>query len=523
MDHLLLIEHARAKNNSLFATANVTMKENNWVKSVYESCQRCKLQLIIKNIPQFDEALLKSLASKTLISFAHKGIFSISKIRVGANILTKTTFKNKFNIKITEPERQALKENLEMKPSKIENIKNDIFKFNSIVQNKQIKFQVSLEDFNKNNNKFQLQHEIEIYTDGSVFQAEKKAAYSVYSSNVTGLIEIGRVKGKLDSYRAEGYRVYRAIKLCNEANDLHIFTDSKSLIDCINKKLIDININPTKNELESYAQSTSGDILSAIIQLIKTRQGTVALSYVEGHSGIIGNEIANDLAKWAAINLPDYLTPTIEENKLKSLEIIDTNGIAIAQAITPYISNCKKEEYYNEWCKMKLKPENFSELKINNLNNIILKKNLIHFAIKCRTNQLPCMRTLYRRDGISDQCMLCNNCLEDIPHTMSCISEADTLNLELCTKIHNSIIKIILQNNLNLNFKWPFGKIQQINNCTTTVSTTIDGEWQKDINSSAYCIIPPSMIDIIKNQYHINDEKIIKKICKEILKFLIEI
>ena len=526
LENLLLIEHARAKTNSLFTSLDINMKENNWIKQVYESSQRCKLIIKIKNIPQFDDILLQSLAPKTLMAIANKEIFSISKFRVGPNIIKKSTFKNKYNIKLSEPEREALKNNLKLQNQNL-NIKEEEEEeetviFNGILHNVEINFQTSNKQFKINNNKFANQSEIEIYTDGSVFQDTKRAAYSIYSRNTPNMVEVGRVKGKLDSYRAEGYGIYRAIKICNKESNLHIFTDSKSMIDGINRKIIDIRSNPTKDEPEVYAQEAAGDLISAIINLKLNRLGATLITYVKGHSGIIGNEIANDLAKWAALNLSDEMVPSIDESKLEAITIYDKSNTQINQAITPLISKLKKLEYYEEWHKMKLAPVQYADVKLNNLNNLTLKKNLIHFAIKCRTNQLPCLRTLYRRDGITDQCMLCDQVIENIPHVMSCINEADPINLELCKNIHKLLIKTIVQNNLNLNFKWPFGKITQLNNCTSIYNQAIEEEWKSEIDSSAYCIIPPTMNIILKTQYHIEDSKILTKINKEILILVIE-
>ncbi|SPO49005.1 related to Ribonuclease H [Moesziomyces antarcticus] len=155
----------------------------------------------------------------------------------------------------------------------------------------------------------QATRKINVYCDGSAVGNGKKGAragYGVWFEDqaLHHLNEARRLPGKIQTNnRAELLAIVRAIQLCpNDGRQLLIFTDSQYSMDAVTKWIDGWKEN-------GWFTATGKEVLNKdlIVQLdheLNSRFPKPAMTYVKGHSGIEGNEIADRMAKLGA-TLPE--------------------------------------------------------------------------------------------------------------------------------------------------------------------------------------------------------------------------
>ncbi|ELU04460.1 hypothetical protein CAPTEDRAFT_135802, partial [Capitella teleta] len=142
---------------------------------------------------------------------------------------------------------------------------------------------------------------VSVYTDGCCHdngRGDPRAGIGVYwgPGNERNLAE--KLYGRQTNNRAEIYAAHRAIEQAKEMNiqNLVIFTDSQFLISCITKWI--------QNWKKRGWKTTSGKAVinrEELENLDSVMQGiNVRWEHVKGHSGVEGNEMADQLANEGA-------------------------------------------------------------------------------------------------------------------------------------------------------------------------------------------------------------------------------
>jgi len=136
---------------------------------------------------------------------------------------------------------------------------------------------------------------IEIYTDGACSGNPGKGGYGIVMKVPEKKYEKHYSQGfrLTTNNRMELLAVIVALeKLKSPENDIHIYTDSKYVVDAINQKWIYgwIKI--------GFKNKKNPDLWRRIIPLLKTHKTT--FHWIKGHAGHVENEICDQLAVKAA-------------------------------------------------------------------------------------------------------------------------------------------------------------------------------------------------------------------------------
>lgn len=153
-----------------------------------------------------------------------------------------------------------------------------------------------------------------VFTDAS--KTSDKVGIGIYSPNFEYK---GRINDLSSIYNAELVAIYMAIQLLRTRNETNIiiFTDSMSSIDALK------NLN-CKNQLVNQIQDELVDL---------SAQKCIKLCWVPGHSGIVGNELADSLANLArdlnyfenSIQIPHNFVNTIKANVWQKWDAVWSN------------------------------------------------------------------------------------------------------------------------------------------------------------------------------------------------------
>ena len=136
---------------------------------------------------------------------------------------------------------------------------------------------------------------IEIYTDGACSGNPGKGGYGIVMKVPEKNYERRYAQGfrLTTNNRMELLAVITALeKLKSTDNDIHIFTDSKYVVDAIQKKWLQSWVKI------GFKNKKNPDLWKRMIPLLKTHQTT--FHWVKGHAGHLENEICDELAVKAA-------------------------------------------------------------------------------------------------------------------------------------------------------------------------------------------------------------------------------
>ncbi|GIY00343.1 uncharacterized protein CEXT_145251 [Caerostris extrusa] len=133
---------------------------------------------------------------------------------------------------------------------------------------------------------------ITIYTDGSKINNQMGSAFVAYKTEKEIFNWQGKLNNKNSVYQAELLAIFKALQWAkqNDFSKISIKTDSMSSIQAIRKFF-------NKNHLVQKIRN--------IIQELRTKQ--ISIEWIKAHTGIMGNERADFLAKDATTNPDSFL------------------------------------------------------------------------------------------------------------------------------------------------------------------------------------------------------------------------
>ena len=155
---------------------------------------------------------------------------------------------------------------------------------------------------------------IEIYTDGACSGNPGKGGYGIVMKVPEKNYEKRYSAGfrLTTNNRMELLAVIVALeKLKSTENDIHIFTDSKSVVDAIGKKWLQSWVKI------GFKNKKNPDLWRRILPLLKAHQTT--FHWIKGHAGHHENEICDQLAVKAAQSTPLEIDEYFENLKDDSL------------------------------------------------------------------------------------------------------------------------------------------------------------------------------------------------------------
>lgn len=151
---------------------------------------------------------------------------------------------------------------------------------------------------------------IEIYTDGACSGNPGKGGYGIVMKVPEKNYEKRYSAGfrLTTNNRMELLAVIVALeKLKSTENDIHIFTDSKYVVDAIQKKWLQSWVKI------GFKNKKNPDLWQRILPLLKTHETT--FHWVKGHAGHLENEICDQLAVKAAQSEPLQIDEYFENLK----------------------------------------------------------------------------------------------------------------------------------------------------------------------------------------------------------------
>jgi ribonuclease HI len=138
-----------------------------------------------------------------------------------------------------------------------------------------------------------------VYTDGASRgngRSNAKAGYGVFWGDNDPRNESAPLAGdRQTNQRAEATAILRVLEKTQDMDEtLEIRTDSQYCI----KAMTEWNQNWVKRKwVSSTGQPVQNrDLFEPMLDLVKSRKGTTKFTYVPGHQGVYGNEMADRLA-----------------------------------------------------------------------------------------------------------------------------------------------------------------------------------------------------------------------------------
>lgn len=176
---------------------------------------------------------------------------------------------------------------------------------------------------------------IHVYTDGSFIEEGAIGSYGVFFPHL-GIQEYGRVPFSDCSYRSEWFAITRAVQLVRMdfKGEVNVHTDSLSAIQAWETW--------QTSPPEKRRKTRDRDLIRFLDKLRSQRGCRITLSFVRGHSGIAGNEIADSLAT-RGNQLPPWMTPA---NRLDTTPWPDTwsftyNGHPITMPVKEHMDRTR--------------------------------------------------------------------------------------------------------------------------------------------------------------------------------------
>lgn len=134
---------------------------------------------------------------------------------------------------------------------------------------------------------------ITCYTDGSFSPSTKNGGWCAYlECNGSSAIISGYAKNTSIS-RMEITAVLEALDIVKEKSHFEIFSDSQYVVNTIAKKWI--YIWKKNNWRNTSGKVANVDLWKKIYDLLQFHD--VTISWVKGHSGVIGNELCDEIAQ----------------------------------------------------------------------------------------------------------------------------------------------------------------------------------------------------------------------------------
>lgn len=129
---------------------------------------------------------------------------------------------------------------------------------------------------------------LKVYTDGSLRRS--RGGIGIYSDV---LKYSARVRENKDINRIELGAIFASISMKDPVEDLMIFTDSQTSL----------------NALAAYKRTKYDKLAKFILEYVSERQGSVFVTKVKAHSGNVGNEAADSLAKLGTSSDTEFVFP----------------------------------------------------------------------------------------------------------------------------------------------------------------------------------------------------------------------
>ncbi len=291
-----------------------------------------------------------------------------------------------------------------------------------------------------NNNKGKT---LTVYTDGSLSingnNNKTKMGYGWISLENQQIKHYGYLERWPSSTCAELTAIWTMILATPSNFSLKIKTDSQAAIDAIitAKKI---------NSRRKWFTINNRSLVNDIITLINKKNIDLELIKVKAHSGILGNEMADELAKRGSNSIETKID--VDSNRIGSLEFIPTwNNIPIEKKIRKFVSTSNIIHHQALWqtnrdirdfkfggsFDTKSGFQQIDNIKGFNCNSWKKHSSWIR-AIKLMNNLIPTLDILQDRypDIITHtKCLFCNE------------KEESLLHLTLCNSLDNTWYSII--------------------------------------------------------------------------------
>jgi ribonuclease HI len=286
-------------------------------------------------------------------------------------------------------------------------------------------------------------HIFEIFTDGSAKLIKHRDAHYNTTDMGIGWINVNnedinfncKIRNWPSSTRAELAAIWTALATIPESSTVRIMTDSQASIDAISSTT-DTRLN-TKEAYLTIQKYANPSLLRAIKTLINTKKLEIQLIKVRGHSGIRGNELADNMAEEGISGILLRLD-NINHNNLENKTEINWRGFRLERPLRNFLKNYHKTINHFEWMQNRAIRDSVgvdinrevnimaSWLSINAYNNtncLSLSDNQhLIFLLKLLNNLLPTNSLLNERNPNHNiTCELCNlNTPETLEHILIC-------------------------------------------------------------------------------------------------------
>ena len=397
--------------------------------------------------------------------------------RVDAIVLSKVTTNN--NIKEMQDIKIVKDNSPELCFQTIDNIQNKNLVLNLSVDNLEIslinkmlidadtrKYAISL--YLKVQQQFtDFTDPIKAYTDGSLNKINDKnvsmgAGWIIMDQNMSPLIEAtGCTFNWPSSTRSELAAIFFCI-LCMPANSwIIIYSDSQAAIDGINKTRM--NNKKSKNSSRLWFKLNNSSYIGSIIELLDSKNIRLELIKIKGHSGILGNELVDLIAK-KACNCEYKIM--VNNPQLKNLIYRPTwNGFTIERELRKFTKQIAEAVEQANWSYNRNLRDIFHShhnlynwditwfllRKVNQNNNITKETNsLFKLHVRLLHDSLPTLEVMKKRryDIYRDiACLFCHQENETIEHLIECQKLQSDWDIILQETIHETLNFINMFNN----------------------------------------------------------------------------
>jgi len=253
-----------------------------------------------------------------------------------------------------------------------------------------------------------------VYTDGSK-QENSTTGYGVHMDHITSAS--GALPKHYSVFMCELFAILKSLlSTPRNVTKLTIFTDSMSSIAAIHS----VMQNETPWNVSRRLKTPGRSILQYIRTQMSLRQ--VTLEYVPAHAGIVGNEAADSLAKFAC----DEDITVNDKRILDHMNYCDRYSFVSQKSfIDGSLRNVLKlqmmKEAISEWSKLSVNGRHavaLSKKRSNHLfESLAGSEHTFRTMFKFRTNTLPTNRVMSKRNKeISDKCPLCDGEKESTEH-----------------------------------------------------------------------------------------------------------